>query len=41
LSFAKINRQTGDVICKDTLVASPVQMTERFKNVEIIEVENV
>lgn len=41
LSFAEINRQTGQVIRKDTLSASPVQMAERFKGVEIIEIKNV
>lgn len=41
LSFAEINRQTGQVIRKDTLSASPVQMAERFKDVEIIEIKNV
>ncbi|WP_235839645.1 NAD(P)-binding domain-containing protein [Cognaticolwellia mytili] len=41
LSFAEINRQTGDVIRKDSLAASPVQIAERFKNVEIIEIKNV
>lgn len=41
LSFAEINQTTGQVIRKDTLAASPVQMAERFKNVEIIEIKNV
>jgi NosR/NirI family nitrous oxide reductase transcriptional regulator len=41
LTFGEINRQTGKVIRTDTLAASPVQMAERFKNVEIIEIKNV
>lgn len=41
LSFGEINRETGDVIRKDTLAASPVQIAERYKGVEIIEVKNV
>lgn len=41
LSFAEVSRKTGKVIRKDKLAASPVQMEERFKDVEIIEVKNV
>ncbi len=42
LSFAEINRKTSEVIRKDKLAASPVQMAERsLKGVQIIEVKNV
>lgn len=41
LSFAEINRKTGQVIATDKLAASPVQMAERYQGVEFIEVKNV
>lgn len=42
LSFAEINRKTSEVIRKDTLAASPVQMAEKFaKGAQFIEVKNV
>lgn len=42
LSFAEINRKTSEVIRKDKLAASPVQMAEKFaKGAQFIEVKNV
>ncbi|GAA80120.1 4Fe-4S binding protein [Pseudoalteromonas sp. BSi20495] len=42
LSFAEINRKTSAIIKKDTLAASPVQMSEKSRGgVNIIEIKNV
>jgi len=41
LSFGEIDRKTGAVIRTDSLAASPVQMAERFQDLEIIEIKNV